>query len=153
MQDVLVKIDDTGLYDLEIENGDFKSAGGFETAIPISLFTDARAEAFQVQNSRKRRGWPGNIQTLGVEFELGSQLWIYDQARNTPIVRNDVRNEAKDGLQWFIDGGIVGNVQVGNPAGSLRGMLLPILFTRLDNSVDQYVTLWRRTDVDQLPND
>lgn len=153
MQDVLVKIDDTGLYDLVIESGDFKAANGFETAIPISLFTDARAESFQVQNSQKRRGWAGNIQTIGVNFELGSQLWVYDQSRNTALIRNNVRNEVQSSLQWFIDRGIAAGIQVRQLANSIRGILIPIIFTRIDNIVDQYVTLWRRTDADQLPND
>ena len=153
MQDVLIRPDENGLYDLVIENGDFKSAEGFETAIPISLFTDARADAFQVHNSLDRRGWAGNLQTISQDFELGSQQWIYDQSKNVSDVRNLVRDDAQSALQWFIDNGILSSVQVFLQEIISRGIVILIRFVNIDNTVSQYTTLWRRTDANQLPND
>lgn len=158
MQDLLITADADGLYDLSVdeETKDFKLAQGFETAIPVSLFTDARAEAFQVHNSRFRRGWIGNLDTFAEGFELGSQQWVYDQSRNSAEVRNSLRNTVQSSLQWFVNQGIVSSVQVDDPFVSVSdttSLFIPIVFTGLDNVLSPYVTLWRRTDANQLPND
>ena len=39
---------ENGFFDIGIENGDFIAEDGFDTAIWVSLFTDARADESQV---------------------------------------------------------------------------------------------------------
>ncbi|GAF89679.1 unnamed protein product, partial [marine sediment metagenome] len=56
-QDLQITPDDVGLYDLVIdeEQSDFASVNGFETAIPVSLFTDSRAPSSIVPDATRRR--------------------------------------------------------------------------------------------------
>ena len=43
MQDILIEQQSDGTFDIEFENGDFKSTTGLDTAIIMSLFIDKRA--------------------------------------------------------------------------------------------------------------
>lgn len=154
MQDILIQADADGNYDIVIdeESKDLASAGGFETAIPLTLFTDTRAEPFQIQDATRRRGWAGDLFTASADFRLGSQLWIFDQAKNTAENRNLIRSYARSAFQWFVDNGIVADVGVGQLSSDSRSATIPLSFTRLDNVVEGYQTLWRRTDANKLPN-
>ena len=102
MQDVLIKQQESGLYDLQIEGTDFASAEGFETAIPTSYFSDARANPTEVQEAENRRGWVGNILNIDIERELGGVLWLLDQERLTDDTINFAKSYAQDSLQWLI---------------------------------------------------
>lgn len=154
MQDILIQADSQGVYDLVIDeiSKDLDAAGGFETAIPLTLFTDARAEPFQHQVTARRRGWAGDVFTSSTDFSLGSQLWIFDQAKNTAENRNLIRSYARSALQWFVDSGFVADVGVGQLESTTNSATIPLLFTNLENVVTKYITLWRRTDANKLPN-
>jgi phage gp46-like protein len=145
-QDVLMKSDEHGLYDMQIDGADFASAEGFETAIPLSYFTDSRAPAVQVQQAEKRRGWVGNILYADIERELGGLLWILDQARNTQDTRNLARSFCEGSLKWMIDDGVARSIEIEvvQPNDSEIRILTNI--TKPDNTVAAYTTLWRSTD-------
>jgi phage gp46-like protein len=147
MQDVLIKPDAEGIYDLVIKDADFASAKGFETAIATSYFTDARANAVQVQEAQNRRGWVGNILYLDIQRELGGLLWILDQARNTEDTRNSARSFAEGSLQWMPDDNVARSIQVIVKETSPRITEIFTNITTVDNTVLRYVTLWRDTDL------
>lgn len=150
-QDVLIKsYGPNGLYDLVIEDGDFKSADGFETSIPVSLFTDARAPVSIVQNSRNRRGFLGNILTIDENYELGSLLWTFDQSRIIQETENRAKTEVRKAFNWmFVDRVITSlNVEL---ESSQRNFLIFLNFNSIENAIDRFVTLWRITDMSQLP--
>jgi len=87
-------------YDISFEDGDFKKLKGFDTAIFISLFTDARASANQVSQAERRRGWIGNLNN---PVELGSLIWLYFQAKLVRATVSGVEDQARKALQWLID--------------------------------------------------
>lgn len=153
MQDILIRPQKSGLYDMEIDEDtrDFKSAEGFETAIPVSLFTDARAEESLVPNPKNRRGWVGNISTLENGFELGSLLWTLDQSRLTVDTLNRARAEARAALNWMLNSGQVTQIQVDVQFSNQREITIFIEFQSIENIIKRYVTLWRKTDATQLP--
>ncbi len=100
---ILVELDG-GLYDIAIGfDGDIATADAFDTAITVSLLTDARADPSVVLESHRRRGWVGNESTPG--FEIGSLLWTFDQVRFTTGVGNAIADVARDALQWLVDDG------------------------------------------------
>ncbi|GAF91348.1 unnamed protein product, partial [marine sediment metagenome] len=101
MQDILIKQEDSGLYDIQVEGSDFASAEGFESAIPVSYFTDSRAPEVQVQEAKNRRGWVGNILTVDLGRELGGLLWLLDQARITEDTINFAKSYAQGSLHWM----------------------------------------------------
>lgn len=149
MQDMLIQSDAGGVYDIQIDGADFASAMGFETAIPVSLFTDSRAPAVQVQDSKNRRGWVGNIRTIDIERELGGLLWILDQSRITSDTLNFARSYAQDSLQWLLDDGLARGVEVAVDKPTDRGIRVRIAITTIDNTVTRYIALWRATDLNR----
>ena len=151
MQDVLIRADANGLYDLVVDGNVFASAGGFETAIPVSLFTDARAPSALVSEPQNRRGWIVNLLTSSTMRQLGSILWVLDQARVTRETLNTARLAAQDAFQWMLDDGIALSVFV-DVAQSRNGILISINITDTSNVVNRYQTLWRATDASVIPN-
>ena len=152
-QDMLIKSDQYGLYDLQIEGADFSSAEGFETAIPTSFFSDARASAVQVQEAKSRRGWVGNILNIDSGRQLGGLLWILEQARITDDTINFAQIYAQDSLQWMIEDGIARSIKVSIERNGHRGLTILTDITSINNTVQRYVTLWRATDFSRiLPN-
>lgn len=152
MQDVLIRANSDGLYDLVIEGNEFASAGGFESAIPVSLFTDARAPAALVAEPQNRRGWIGNLMTATTMRQLGSILWALDQTRITQETLNIARLEAQSSLQWMVDDGVALGVLADVSRSSQGGIVVTIQITDTSNVVSRYQTLWRATDASVIPN-
>lgn len=152
MQDILIRANSDGLYDFVIEGNEFASAGGFETAIPVSLFTDARAPAALVSEPQYRRGWIGNILTAATMRQLGSILWVLDQSRITQERLNVARLAAQDAFQWMVDDGVALGVKVDVQRNSVIGIIVFIEITDTSNVVSRYQTLWRATDASVIPN-
>ena len=149
MQDVLIKPNDDGLYDIQIDGADFASAEGFETAIPTSLFSDARASSIQVENAKDRRGWVGNVLFIDIDRELGGLLWTLDQVRITENILNFAKTFAQDSLQWMLDDNIAKNIFVSVEKVSDRSIKIFTNITTIDNQVQRYVTLWKKTDINR----
>lgn len=152
MQDVLIRANRDGLYDLVVDGNLFASAGGFETAIPVSLFTDARAPSALVAEPQNRRGWIGNLMTAQTMRQLGSILWVLDQTRLTQETLNIARLAAQDAFQWMIDDGVALAVLVDVVRASQSGIIIHIQITDTSNVVSRYQTLWRATDASVIPN-
>lgn len=152
MQDILIRANSDGLYDFVIEGNEFASAGGFETAIPVSLFTDARAPAALVPEPQLRRGWIGNLLTAATMRQLGSILWVLDQARVTQQTLNVARLAAQDAFQWMIDDGVALGVLVDVTNSAKGQFVIAIQITDTSNVVSRYQTLWRATDASVIPN-
>lgn len=143
--DVLVEIDDRGLFDLTIaENGDFTTTAGFETALFMSLGEERRADASEVLRPELRRGFWGN-ELNDDGFEIGSKLWILDQARLNIDTANAAVDYAKKGLAWLVDGGDLDTVDVSRRF-TKNGIELIITLGR-SNSVTESVSyqLWNNT--------
>jgi phage gp46-like protein len=147
-QDVLIAGDNFGNYDLALnaDGTDFDTAEGFETAIPTSLFTDARAPASSVSDPKRRRGWIGNLLTLDLDRQLGGLLWLYDQERITGTVLNGIRDAAINSLNWMLEDGILSNIEIEVSIVGTRAIQLDIVLTGADNDVDKFSVLWRRTN-------
>lgn len=147
-QDALIKPDNFGNYDLALndDGSDFASAEGFESAIPVSLFTDARAPASAVADPKRRRGWVGNILTLDQNRELGGLIWIYDQGRITATLLNNIRNAVVASLTWMLEDGILTGIEVEVTIDGPRAIRVRALLTGVDNNVDEFSVLWRRTN-------
>jgi len=98
-------------YDIQIaSNGDILTEDFFDTAILMSIFCERRAEPSEVPQSERRRGWIGNESTPG--FEIGSKLWLYEQARAKRSVLLGIESAFEDGLQWMIDDKILKSLKI-----------------------------------------
>jgi phage gp46-like protein len=101
--DIALIQDSDGQFDIGIDpdTGDLLLVKGFETALTMSIFEERRADKSEVANSELRRGWWGN--TVGPEgFEIGSKLWLLDQARKIQATLNSANDYTKLATQWLV---------------------------------------------------
>ncbi len=131
-----------GYHDISFENGDFKKLKGFDTAIFISLFTDARAGVNQVPQPENRRGWIGNLNN---PVELGSLIWLYYQAKLVTATVNGVTDQARKALQWMIDFSYATDITI-TATRTRDSILADINIEHANSSVETVrLTLWENT--------
>jgi phage gp46-like protein len=146
MPDLKIIINDAGFFDIDIDsNGDLATVDNFDTAILASLFVDKRADISEVPIPENRRGWWGDTVSDVVDDQNGSKLWLFDQARLTPIEQNKLEDEAFDACLWFVQDGYLDSINVNSVIRDLS-ILLTINF-KIRNSVSESraYELWLNT--------
>lgn len=109
----LQKLNGKNYYDLYFDStGDFAKTRGFNTALKMSLLVDARAAPSQVPEPQRRRGFWGNFMLGFANYELGSLLWLLNQARATQDTLNNAITFTQTALQWLIEDGHLDRVNV-----------------------------------------
>ena len=148
-QDLLVKQDESGCFDILIGEQDLETVDGLETTVAVLLFTDARAAPEDVNPVDKRRGWVGNILRSS---ELGGMLLLIAQQRNEQDVRNRIANWARNSLQPLIDDELASEVIVDTSQSSERRMrlLIEIVVKQGDTLKFEF---WLDTNLGNLAND
>ena len=137
---------ENGSFDLLIENGDFKAEDGLDTALWVSLFTDARADESQVLQPESRRGWMGNLVSNVFERQLGGLLWLAEQRRLIQETLNEVEDYVRKSLDWMLEDGLARNIEVSGEIVPLNGLAVTITITTQEGSTDShYVPLWEVT--------
>lgn len=144
--DIAVIQDDKGRFDVAIENGDLKAVDGLDTALYVSLLTDARANDQQIPVPEYRRGWIGNIASPVEGRQLGSLMWLVDQRRLTQTTLNEVVDYARKSLQWMLEDDVCVNVEVTGSIVPTQGIRLNITMTSKEGITEsRYVDLWKQT--------
>lgn len=92
-----------GIYDLVIEDGVLKEEPTLRTNILLSIFGEKRASDDEVTVPELRRGWWGNTLNAIPDYEIGSKLWLLEQARATEENQVFAENTIREGLQQLID--------------------------------------------------
>lgn len=145
--DLALTQDGRGNFDIGINplTGDFLLTDGFDTALVMSLFCERRADASEVPTAELRHGWWGN--TVGPEgFEIGSKLWLLDQARKTQATLNKAIDYARDSLQWLVTDGHLVSVDV-SAEFTVRGITLNIKLNRSNSATEtRSYELWENTE-------
>ncbi len=143
---VLVEIPG-GTYDIQIGfDGDIKTADSFDTFIIVALLSDKRADSSEMLDPARRRGWIGNEHTPG--FELGSKLWLYDQARLTRTIINEIESEAVDALQSLVDEDFAVAIRGAEILLTDTGTQLVVEIERPQSRVEKrFFDLWQNTGV------
>ncbi len=147
--DAVLTIDPTTqLYDINIDaNGNIETADFFDTSILYSLFGERRATTDEIVDARYRRGWIGNE---GKDFENGSKLWLFEQARITVSNLNRIADEARKSLQWIVDDGFAVSIEVERVTvdTSRDKMVLILVIQRSRDVVERrFFDLWNNTGV------
>lgn len=149
MNDIKVTFQSDGSFDIPIENGDLANVEGFDTAIWVSLFTDARAPESKVIQPENRRGWLGDTESPVSGRDLGGLLWLTEQRRLTQDTLNEVVDYARQSLQWFVDDGLAKSLDVTGEIVPQHGISLKITINVPQGStVTHYVKLWEATGND-----
>lgn len=146
MIDIDVKSIGNDLFDIAIaENGDLATTEGFDTALKMSLFEERRADRTEVVPAENRRGWWANSLFDEVAFEIGSKLWLLDQARLTQDTLNKAIDFVQQATNWLVEDDHLQEVRV---SGVLRPetIILTIQLLRDGSIVDsQSFDIWQAT--------
>lgn len=144
--DIAMVQDETGYFDIAIEGADLKSTEGLDTALYVSIYTDARATENQIKIPENRRGWLGNVASPVEERQLGGYFWMLEQRRLTQETLNAAIDYARQSLAWMDEDGICERVDVTGEIISLEGIRLKIDIITLDGLTEtRYLRLWEHT--------
>ena len=111
MTDIALSWDvDIGAGDLHLAGADLAPDDGLRTAVIVSLFTDRRAGAEDVEGGTARRGWWGD--TLADDDRIGSLLWLLRREKQTAVVLVRAEGYAREALAWLVEDGIAVAVAV-----------------------------------------
>lgn len=83
------------------------SGGDLQTAVLISLFSDARADGDDVilEGTEDPRGWWGDA-------GIGSKLWLRMRSKRSPQLLPLVVDDIRSALQWMMDDEAVARIDV-----------------------------------------
>ena len=137
-----------GAADLALTStGDFAPEAGLETAIIISLGTDAMARDDDElpDGTDDRRGWWGDLaeQPGGPRDETGSRLWLLDRAVMTQETLRRAEQYAADALAWLVTDGVAERVDVTASEIQPGAIGLAILINAGTARAGHYNFIWR----------
>lgn len=113
MSDIRLILDNTDfLGDFVKQNNDIAMDEGLESAVFISLFTDARAPDGTVMpdGSDDKRGWWAD--SLEDEESTGSLLWLIDREKEQNKVARRAKQYAENALRWMTEDKVAKTVVV-----------------------------------------
>ena len=111
MIDLQLQQNSDGAYDLALFDDDLAHADDLQSAVLISLLSDARAAEDDLlpDSGNDHRGWWADaINTVA----SGSKLWLEQRAKHTTETVRNLEQYARDALQWLIDAGHVQELDV-----------------------------------------
>jgi phage gp46-like protein len=97
--------------DWQFEPPDLLTDEGMDTAVVLSLFTDALASEDDVLpdiTEGDRRGWWAD--TNAREGPLGSRLWLLSREKQTETVRARAEFYTREALQWMLDDNVADQI-------------------------------------------
>lgn len=131
-------------FDISFDtDGDILTDDFFDTSLLYSLLGERRADPSEVVEPQLRRGWIGSEDK---DFENGSKLWLFEQARVTRSNLNRIEDEARKALQWLVDDGLVVSVDEVTATVKSGKITLEIVIRRSRSKVERrFFDLWENT--------
>lgn len=126
---------------------------GLQTAIALSLFTDARALDGDVipDGTGDRRGWWGDMvppagAAADTPWRLGSRLWLLSREKQTAETARRAEDYCREALDWLTRLGVAARVEV-QAAWQATGQLgITIAVTRPSGTPERFGWLWDAQD-------
>jgi phage gp46-like protein len=115
----------TGLSytDIALDGPDLLTNKDLQTAVIISLFSDAPAQAGDQVDGAYTGGWWGDSFNTGVAgFKLGSRLWLLKRQKTTQAVANLAKQYCYEALQWLVDENVASSILVDTSISPLFGL-------------------------------
>jgi len=132
--------------DFAMAQFDLAMDDGLETAVILSLFTDARANADDALplGQSDRRGWWADAYPAADGDRFGSRLWLLRASKQLQQSLNLAKEYAEEALAWLVADGVASRVEVDTfiPRDEVMGMTVRIY--RPDDTVTpiRFETLW-----------
>jgi phage gp46-like protein len=118
---------------------------GLDTAVILSLFTDARARAGDVTPAPDDlRGWWGDAYATPAGDNIGSRLWLLTRRKQLPAVLNEARSYAEEALRWMLRDRIASRIEVlaSIPRAEVLGLEISISRPHGQPVRYRFETLW-----------
>jgi len=136
--------------DLVMDGAGLAIDDGLETAVVISLFTDARALPDDIlpDGGADRRGWWGDAVpptvdgTPAQDDHIGSRLWLLSREKIIPETIKRARTYIQEALQWLIDDGIAARIDITVEAQHQSILAFEIIIHRPDDTDQRFDYLW-----------
>lgn len=145
MQDVFLKQYDNGFFDIVVEDGNIVGTNGLDSAVYVSVGTDARAEPSQVQSPGRRRGWMGELLESNRDQFAASLLWTLEQARLTQNTINIAESFIVESMQLLTDQGAARNIYASAEKTDVRSLRVNTTIESPEGETNEYRILWRNT--------
>ena len=133
MTDLALQILDDGSFDLEVCCNDLATTDGLESAVAISLFTNARApDDIELPVGADRGGcWMDSYPDIEGD-EMGSLLWLLSREKQTTEVLQRAQSYAREALQWLLDDGVASAVSIiaGYPSIGVMALAISVIESR-----------------------
>lgn len=140
MSDIALHFDNTFKeYDINVIDGDLERCDGLESAVIISLFSWARADASEIDPGTPQYGWWGDKIDEDGSNQLGSKLYLLKRAKITEETIAKAEDYIKQALQWMIEDKVASDISV-NLERNSKDL----------NRVDGIVTITRGNDTKNL---
>lgn len=125
-------------------DGNYLTDSGLETAVVLSLFTDRQAdEGDEIPDgSEVRRGFWADKYLEAEGDKSGSRLWLLDRSKTTQDPANLAIQYAKEALQWMIDDGLAGSIEVTGEIYSEDTIALAVEITRPGEIAPRWSGSW-----------
>lgn len=133
MSDYGLFLDEDGIIDMAFIPGDVAADDGLETAVLISLFSDARATDDlipAIDQDGDLRGFWGDVRSPVPGDSTGSLLWTIRRAKQLSRTLAAAKGYAQASLQWLIDDKVASSVVVNATYPQRDWMLLEVFIYR-----------------------
>ena len=137
MSDYGLFLDVDGLVDMSFVPGDVAGDDGLETAVLISLFSDARATEDMIPTIDRDgdlRGYWGDVRGTVPGDSTGSLLWTIRRAKQLSKTLAAAKGYAEDSLKWMLDDLVADSVVVNTSYPRIGWMLLEVFIYRPQSS-------------------
>ena len=130
-------------FDLQIEDSDLKADNGLETAVAISLFTDARVSDEELPEFENfKRGWWGDMYPDIDLDKIGSRLWTIDRSKVTVETLRRSEELCKESLNWMIEDGLADEIIINSEYNDIKQLIINIEITKPDDETIRFSVLW-----------
>ena len=118
-----------------------------DTAVLLSLFSDRRAGPDDAlpHNASDRHGWVGDQVAVASGDAWGSLLWLVYVGKATEEVRESARFYCQEALQWMLDSGVAGSVEVTSEWTAPGRLGLRVLIASPGDLAPAYDATWGLT--------
>ena len=108
--DIKLTPDEFGIGNIEVSGNDLAVDNGLNTAVYISLFTDARVDDESLLDDKTdKRGYWADVFD---DKPMGSKLWLLAREKNLSAVLDKAKTYCQDALKWLIEDGIAKKITV-----------------------------------------
>ncbi|MCU0919029.1 MAG: phage GP46 family protein [Burkholderiaceae bacterium] len=121
-----------------LSGADLSADDGLQTAVILSLFTDALADADEAPPGVSRRGWWGDTFADTPGDRIGSKLWLLAREKQLPATLSRAEEQCRAALQWLIDDGVARAVWVSAEWVRMGVLGVSIEVVRNANAVARY---------------